>query len=362
MSKITQTVRAACDFVRGRTGARLLLILVCLVCYFTFSPFLTPVSVTADGETYTFITFNNNDPGEIIAQVGLALDDDDQYTVDYQPTDNNDAQLTIEVIRAFDVTVTDGGTSTLFTVAGGTVSDLLSEAGIALPDEDDRINCKLDEDLYAYMEIVIDRVEYREETSTEVIEYKTVKRETSALVKGTTSVAQKGENGERTVVRGYTVVNGEVESVVVLKETINKEAINEIVDVGTAANVQNNVANQVNGTTGGAGTFVDSSGRTVSYVKILTGEGTAYTAEPGALTSTGKVAQVGIVAVNPKVIPYGTRLYITSADGRIVYGYALAGDTGGALLSGRVLVDLYYDTESQCRAFGRRDVIVYVLG
>jgi len=68
-----------------------------------------------------------------------------------------------------------------------------------------------------------------------------------------------------------------------------------------------------------------------------------------------------IVAVDPSVIPYGTRLYIVSTDGKRVYGEAVAGDTGGAMLSGKVLVDLFYENESDCYAFGRREVNVYIL-
>ena len=44
-----------------------------------------------------------------------------------------------------------------------------------------------------------------------------------------------------------------------------------------------------------------------------------------------------------------------------MYGYAEAADTGGAMLSGRILVDLYYDTESQCNSFGVRNMLIYVL-
>lgn len=79
------------------------------------------------------------------------------------------------------------------------------------------------------------------------------------------------------------------------------------------------------------------------------------------MTSTGRPAAVGYVAVNPKVIPYGTRLYICSPDGSLVYGYAIAADTGGALMSGRVLVDVFYNTVAECNNFGRRTMSVYVL-
>lgn len=71
------------------------------------------------------------------------------------------------------------------------------------------------------------------------------------------------------------------------------------------------------------------------------------------------MAQVGVVAVDPNIIPYGTKLYITS--GNIVYGYAIAGDTGGAAMAGDILVDVFYDTYDECAAFGRRDMTVYII-
>lgn len=79
-------------------------------------------------------------------------------------------------------------------------------------------------------------------------------------------------------------------------------------------------------------------------------------------TSTGRLAQYGVVAVDPKKIPYGTKMYICSADGSVVYGYAVAGDTGGGLVRGQVLVDLYYNSINECYWFGGRQMRVYILG
>ncbi len=96
------------------------------------------------------------------------------------------------------------------------------------------------------------------------------------------------------------------------------------------------------------------------YKRKLTMEATAY--EPGphsngpwatGYTSCGHEAGYGVVAVDPKVIPLGTRLYIEG------YGYALAGDVGGAIKGNRI--DLCYATVKECYQFGRRDVVVYVL-
>ena len=74
------------------------------------------------------------------------------------------------------------------------------------------------------------------------------------------------------------------------------------------------------------------------------------------------LAQVGVVAVNPNISPYGSKLYITTPDGSYVYGYAVAGDTGGFIYSHPdTIVDLFMNTVAECYAFGRRDIVVYVL-
>ena len=106
--------------------------------------------------------------------------------------------------------------------------------------------------------------------------------------------------------------------------------------------------------------YTDAYGNTFSYSCMYVGSGTAYYG--GGICSTGVPAQVGVVAVDPEIIPYGSRLYIASCDGSVVYGYCIAGDTGGALLSGRVIVDVYYDTVEECYKFGRRTMNVCVIG
>lgn len=366
MSKITHAVRRAADFFSGRVGARMLLILGCLICVSVFSPYFSKVSIVADGKTQTFITTRGGNPEELFTQVGLSLDSGDQY---YESSNEEDNYSEYRIVRAFEITITDAGITGTYETTGGTVADVLSSAGIALPDEDDVINCSVEDDIYAYMNIVIDRVEYVYNTSDVVIPYQTLKRETDSLRKGETEVATDGVDGLKRIEMRTKYVNGVYASEETVSETILTQPVNEVIDVGTAAPktttapAASGVLNSkpTNSSSNVAGTFTDSSGRTVNYSKVLTGKGTAYTAEIGSATSTGMEAQVGVVAVNPQVIPYGTRLYIVSADGKYVYGYAIAGDTGGALRRNEVLVDLFYDTESQCRAFGRRDVVVYIL-
>ena len=77
------------------------------------------------------------------------------------------------------------------------------------------------------------------------------------------------------------------------------------------------------------------------------------------LTATGTTARVGAIAVDPKVIPYGTRMYIQSADGSIVYGVATAEDCGGAIKGNKI--DLFFDSYDACIQFGVRTCTVYIL-
>ena len=60
----------------------------------------------------------------------------------------------------------------------------------------------------------------------------------------------------------------------------------------------------------GDGTITDQFGDTISYQTVISGRATAYYAKAGSGTSTGRLASYGVVAVDPKVIPYGTKMFI----------------------------------------------------
>ena len=85
-------------------------------------------------------------------------------------------------------------------------------------------------------------------------------------------------------------------------------------------------------------------------------EATAYQPSDGGgdgITASGVPAQWGIVAVDPDIIPLGTRLYIPG------YGEAIAADTGGAIEG--LKIDLCMESYEDCMNFGRRDIVVHVL-
>lgn len=104
----------------------------------------------------------------------------------------------------------------------------------------------------------------------------------------------------------------------------------------------------------------DEYGVPTNYLYCLEGKATAYYGGPG--TATGQRVHQGCVAVDPRIIPYGTEMWIVSSDGRYIYGYSRAEDTGGFIYYSRgPLVDLYMDTYSSCCAWGLRYVKIYIL-
>lgn len=200
--------------------------------------------------------------------------------------------------------------------------------------------------------ITIKRVTYRNETETHSVDFETVKKNSKDVDLGKTKVQTEGKQGEALVTKKCKYVDGKKVSSKTVDTKITKEPVDKVVLMGTKGS---NVSNPV-------GTFTDMNGNTVAYSSVVTGSGTAYTAPAGSLTATGVTAYHGGVAVNPNIIPYGSKLYIVSTDGSFVYGYATAVDTGGALMSGTAIVDCFYNTYDECVSFGRRNVNVYIVG
>jgi len=118
------------------------------------------------------------------------------------------------------------------------------------------------------------------------------------------------------------------------------------------------------------GVLEASDGTLIEYEGVMQLEATAYCAcyeccgkYPGnkwyGITATGTRAKVGTIAVDPRVIPLGTKVYVEGLYGAKNYGYATAEDTGGAI-KGQI-IDLYFDTHKETINWGRQQVKVYIL-
>lgn len=245
-------------------------------------------------------------------------------------------------------------------VPAGTVKDALAYLDIELG-KNDMIDVDLNKEIENGMKIVIKNVKYKTVTNKEAIDYVVEHKNTETLYIGESKVETEGVAGERTIVTKEKYVNGKLETTELVSTEITKEPVNEVILEGTAEKVSIVEANYGtvtdNETTQ---TLTDMNGNQVSYSRVLRGPATAYYAPAGAGTATGRLARYGVVAVDPDEIPYGSILYIVSDDG-FVYGYAVAGDTGGFIYYTDVLVDLFFPTYDDCCEFGLRNVSVYVL-
>lgn len=271
----------------------------------------------------------------------------------------------IDIVEGVTVQIKDGTEDYQdYDVPRGTVEGALEHANIQLG-KDDTVNKALNAQVKANSKIKVNRVKYISENKTEKVKFKTVEKNTNSLYVGDKKLKTKGANGTKKVTYTTKVVNGEAKKTIVSKTKITKKAKNKVVLVGTKRKnyvqlAENNTSFKTK-SKGGIGTITDCNGKKIAYKKLVSGSGTAYYAHSGARTSVGDTVHVGGVAVNPKVIPYGSKLYIESPDGSFVYGYAVANDTGGFARAGTAVVDLYYPTYNQCVQFGRRTVNIYVL-
>ncbi|MCL1880893.1 MAG: 3D domain-containing protein [Oscillospiraceae bacterium] len=194
-------------------------------------------------------------------------------------------------------------------------------------------------------------------TLTEYLPYETV-YEYSNLIAIGDEVVTGGEYGEISLTLHETLVNGEVVFSEVLSRT-ESQPVTQVVTSGLALQTPHSQKD-----------FPQirlENGRPVDYVAKHTGGSTAYTARETARTASGIPLEIGTVAVNPLIIPYGSLVYIITTCGNYVYGAAIAADTGPFVhWQNPAIVDVFIgftSLETRAHAFrwGRRNVDLYVI-
>jgi 3D (Asp-Asp-Asp) domain-containing protein len=201
-------------------------------------------------------------------------------------------------------------------------------------------------------------VEERTETVSRDLPYGTIYCNDPSLPVGTEELLVPGICGRQDTVISATYVNGAQTAVSVMGSTPTEEAVSQIVAIGTGEHVGQPRKYPLFGDN----LIVTASGECLYYAYADIYEATAYSAwidDVSDTTACGTKARVGAVAVDPRVIPYFTKMYIVTQDGAYDYGIASAEDCGGAV-KGKI-IDLYFDTLAECVQFGRRDIVVYFL-
>lgn len=311
--------------------------------------------VITDGERVVTYTTFATDPAEVLNQAGLTLDENDTYT-----TQTGEGVEEITICRSQRVTVCYHGEETVVTTFGETAGELLSRLNLEVG-EYDVLSHTPDTLLDDGMALRVDSLIKRQESYTSTLPHETLLCNDASLPTGTREVLTEGVDGEMLLTADVLYVNGEETERAVLSETVTKAPVTEVVAVGTGEIPESADPDAMPVIAGGYITL--PTGEVLTYTDSAAIRATAYThtdAGCDMTTYTGTTVHKGTVAVDPRYIPYGTRMFIVSNDGEYVYGIAVAEDCGGDIKGDRM--DLYFPTFDECIQFGRRVCTVYFLG
>ena len=311
--------------------------------------------IITDGQRVFTYTTSATDPMEVLDEAGLELTENDTYT-----TDAGDSATAITVRRAQRVTVDHLGEMTTVHTYGETVGSLLGMLNV-FPEPGDEISHDLGDETFDGMFIRIQRVVIREETYTVSVAHGTSYCYDASLPAGMEKVLVEGEDGELLCTAEVTYVNGTELSRVNTAQTLIRCATEEVIALGTGKEQEEEAPDGM--PIIGDGYILLPTGELLTYTGTAQVRATAYThtdAGCDLITATGSTVHIGTVAVDPRYIPYGTRMFIVANDGSYVYGISEAEDCGGAIKGDRV--DLYFPTYQECMEFGWRNCTVYFLG
>lgn len=341
--------------------------------------------IITDGDRVTVHRSYSSDPYEVLTEAGIELEEEDTYETGYA-----DGMNQITVRRMQMVTVINRGAQSVIGTYGETTGSLLARMGIT-PGTGDTLSCSSETQTYDGMTIELVHTETRIEEEDTTVPYPVNYYEDPDLEPDAEIVLVAGQNGLTHVKSEVTYRNGKEVSRVVVQETVKMKPVTQLVIRGVDRTIMEQPADpepteqsvssgstSLGGssssgpsTSGGSrydgsaetsgNVIMTSSGESYTYVDVMTCSATAYTCE-GYVghTYSGTLARVGAIAVDPTVIPLGTKMYVVSNDGQYVYGYCVAEDIGGGIKGNKI--DLYFDTYAECWDFGVRMCTVYILG
>lgn len=259
----------------------------------------------------------------------------------------------INIKRSYEVSVTHDGITEKIYPTQATVREAIEGLGVEIGD-DDIVSSALYKDTKAGDEITLKRVAFNVVTTQEVVPFNQVSKESSLLKTGRVRVVTPGVDGLKEVSTKEMYVDGQLYKTDIVEEVVTLKPVDELSIVGSRVAISPRVYQEWP---------LDENGLPTKYVKVMRKQKcAAYWAKPGAGMASGGKAVVGRVAVNPNIIPYGTKMYIVSSDGEsFIYGYCEAGDTGTALMEGLITVDIFFATKKEAQIFGIKWLDIYIL-
>ena len=311
--------------------------------------YATPNVVTITDSESTPVQIKTNDTvvGKILSKQGIILNEGDR--INYALTDEVGRDAVISIKRAMSVNIAYMGETKAYLTTETEVAKILAEQGISV-DGDDEVSPATYQKVSEGSLITVVINDTHNVTVQEEVAYSTTEVENANLAPGERIVIQEGKAGVNEYVYEITYRDGAEVSRKLIKDAILSSPVEEIVECGPQSIWELGVVPAVKPT---------------NYSRVEVFTATAYDASPAdngpwaGQTSTGMPLVYGVVAVDPRVIPYGTKMYIESVDGQYIYGYAIAGDCGGAIKGKKV--DLFFPSRSTCYSFGRRSVRIYFM-
>ncbi len=261
-----------------------------------------------DGDTLRNLRSSARTVGEALLENGVALREGD---VLHPPAATTlVANMTLQVRRALPFTLHADGESRPLRLPGETVAEALAAAGVQLADEDYSIPPG-GSTLVAGMQVRVIRVREEVVYERETLPHRTLTQADPELELDQRRVLQQGQDGIRGLPQRIRYENG----VEVSRETGAAELLQEPLDhiIGLGSKI---VLRSINTPQGPR-----------QYWRVLRMKATSY--HPGSVgnsttTATGAFLRKGVVASNPKVIPYGTAVYVEG------YGVGSMEDTAAA--------------------------------
>jgi len=320
--------------------------LLLAIAVFVLSTATNVVTVTDSSGARRIIVSASNSPDILMSLAGITAEEhDDVFYTNYQGP-----VASLHIQRAFPVEVTvDGQTHTAY-ISEGNAQDAIEHLNIELSATDYCVP-SLSTPLAEGDSVRVYRVIYQDTITEEVVPSPLVYRYSSLPRSSSrTYVLTEGTPGANLVTYRERIVDGELESA----QVVDVEQIVAPTETIVLARQAGVPVSPLEGPP-----IVNGAPSSYSYV-INDAVATGYSSR-GGRGSSRLGLYYGTVAVNPNVIPYGTRMYIVSTDGSFVYGYAIATDTGVALMEGIIDLDLYYETYAESVLNGRRIVTIYIL-
>ncbi len=276
------------------------------------------------------------------------------YKHDELTLTETESGLALHIEHTFPVSVTADGKTFTAALPECTVAEALNAFGIQLG-TDDYTEPAIDSMVTrSSSAIAVHRVTYRDYSVDHVIPYETQEQLTSLLYRKPEEVlkVQNGVDGHYQADLRDKIVDGQVVETIAVREIVNIKPIPQILKkYGAGAPVSNLEAPE--------GVTIEN-GIPSSYSTVYTMRATGYYSKRGKGAS-GLGLYYGTFAVDPKVIPFGTKVYIASEDGKFVYGWAIATDTGGFIHKNNMQVDLFYESFIESYLNAVQTVKVYVM-